>query len=196
MLIGKSTDTQTIFGNGNIYYNKDTTNSLLTTGTMNNKGLFWGSDSTTTHTGVKVFGIENYWGNEWRRIRGWINDNGTQKIKLTYGQQDGTTTDGYNMDGTGYISVSGATPSGTSIAYIGKCSVGEYGLIPYQADGSATTYEPDGLYYNNSLVGYAGVGGRCDSTLFCGAFAVSLGSAVSDSAWSVGASISCKPLAL
>ena len=202
MLIGKSTDTQTTFGNGNIYYQSvsgDANNvsyNLLKSGTMNSKGLFWGSNSITSHIGVKVFGIENYWGNQWQRIRGLINSSGTQKIKLTYGQIDGSTVDGYNTDGTGYISVAGATPSGTSGGYTSKCIIGEYGIIPYQASGSATTYECDGLYYNNSQVAYAYVGGGCGSTLFCGAFAVNLNGAVSHSNWPVGASISCKPLAL
>ena len=38
---------------------------------------------------------------EWRRIAGWIDDKGIQKIKLTYGQSDGSTVDGYNTDGSG-----------------------------------------------------------------------------------------------
>ena len=36
------------------------------------------------------------------RIGGWINYYGTQKIKLTYGQSDGSTVDGYTTDGNGY----------------------------------------------------------------------------------------------
>ena len=195
MLIGKSTDTQTVFGNGNIYSDSgQNAANFLTTGTMNNKGLFWGSNSTTTHIGVKVFGIENYWGNQFRRIRGLINDGGTQKIKLTYGQQDGSTVDGYNTDGTGYISVAGATPSGLSGGYISKCVIGEYGIIPYQTSGSASTYECDVLYYSNNQIRYAYVGGSCYNALLCGAFAVNLNTAVSNSYSNVGASISCKPL--
>ena len=196
MLIGKSTDTQTVFGNGNIYYvSNQTTANLLTTGTMNQKGLFWGSNSTTSHIGVKVFGIENYWGNNHRRIRGLIIDNGTQKVKLTYGQQDGSTIDGYNTDGTGYITVAGATPSGTSGGYISKCIIGEYGIIPYETSGSASTYECDALWFNNSQVGYAFVGGDCSGgTMTCGIFAVGLNLMESFINWNIGTSISCKPI--
>ena len=201
MLIGKSTNTQTVFGNGNIYYESGQSGdanqvsyNVLKSGTMNQKGLFWGSNSTTAHIGVKVFGIENYWGNQWQRIRGWINNNGVQKIKLTYGQIDGSTADGYNTDGTGYISIAGATPTGTSGGYISKCIIGEYGIIPYQISGSASTYEADGLWYNNSQVDYAYVGGGCANSLFCGAFTVALTDAVSVADWYIGVSISCKPL--
>ena len=57
LLIGKSTDTQTTFGNGNMngYTNPadgSGENGVLPTGTMNDKGLFWGSNAD--NLGVKV----------------------------------------------------------------------------------------------------------------------------------------------
>ena len=200
ILIGKSTDTQTVFGNGNIYFENvageaNIVNTNFTkAGTMNQKGLFWGSNSTTEHIGVKVFGIENFWSNQWRRVAGLVNDNGTQKIKLTYGQQDGSTVDGYNTDGTGYITVAGATPTGTSGGYISKCTVSEYGIIPYEASGSATTYECDGFWYNNSQIDYLIVGGDCTNKSFGGAFTWNIGNLCSLGVWICGTSLSCKPL--
>ena len=104
MLIGKSTDTQTVFGKG-----RTSASSAIDTGTMDNKGLFWGSDDGTS--GVKVFGIENYWGNLYRRIAGLVTNNSYDyKYKLTYSTKDGSTTTGYNTTGSGYLS----TPSGFS----------------------------------------------------------------------------------
>lgn len=191
LLIGKSTDTQTVFGNGH-YTGGTSASSLLTTGTLNDKGLFYGTNGTGK--GVKVFGMEHWWGNQWRRIAGWINNKGTQMIKLTYGQSDGSTIDGYNTDGTGYISI-GYTPSGTTGGYISKIAFNENGLIPITASGSATTYYTDGLWFNNSQVDYAVVGGSSSNGLLVGALCSNLNTAVSDARWSVGAAVSCKPLA-
>ena len=192
LLIGKSTDTQTVFGNGH-YTGGSSASNLLKTGTMNNKGLFWGTNGTGS--GVKIFGIENYWGNQWRRIAGWINNKGTQMVKLTYGQSDGSTIDGYNSTGDGYIAISNTTPSGTSGGYISKMIFTEYGLTPTTASGSATTYYTDGLWYNNSQVDYVLVGGSCGNALLVGALCVHLANAVSVAVWGVGTSVSCKPLA-
>lgn len=194
LLIGKSTDTQVVFGagNNNSYVSPSNT-GVKNTGTMNTKGLFWGNQDNVS--GVKVFGIEHWYGNIWRRIGGWINDKGTQKIKMTYGQSDGSTTDGYNETGSGYISIGGATPSGTSGGYISKMMITDNGLIPTISRGSATTYYCDGLWFNNSQVNYVSVGGRHDSDSLVGALYSVLSDVSSVANWGVGASISCKPLA-
>lgn len=191
LLIGKSTDTQTVFGNGH-YTGGTSASSLLTTGTLNDKGLFYGTNGTGK--GVKVFGMEHWWGNQWRRIAGWINDNGTQKIKMTYGKSDGSTVDGYNTDGDGYLNI-GCTPSGTNGGYISKMAFNENGLIPITASGSATTYYTDGLWFNNSQVNYTIVGASSNNELYVGSLASALLHVVSFEAWAVSASISCKPLA-
>lgn len=194
LLIGKSTDTQTVFGagNNNSYVSASNT-GIKNTGTMNTKGLFWGNQDNVS--GVKVFGMENWYGNLWRRIGGWINDKGTQKIKMTYGQSDGSTTDGYNETGSGYISIGGATPSGTNGGYISKMLITDNGLIPTIASGSATTYYCDGLWFNNSQVDYAFVGGGSSLASPVGALSSSLHGTFSDAAWDIGAALSCKPLA-
>ena len=188
LLIGKSTDTQTIFGTGN-----NNSNSIISTGTMNTKGLFWGNQDNVS--GVKVFGIEHWYGNIWRRIGGWINDKGTQKIKMTYGQSDGSTSDGYNETGSGYISIGGATPRGTSGGYISKMLITDNGLIPTIASGSATTYYCVGLWFNNSQVDYALVGGCNADISHVGALFSALSDACSSTNRLFGAALSCKPLA-
>lgn len=194
LLIGKSTNIQTIFGigNNNSYVSNSNT-GIKNTGTMNTKGLFWGERDNKS--GVKVFGIEHWYGNVWRRIGGWINDKGTQKIKMTYGQSDGSTTDGYNETGSGYISIDGATPSGTSTGYISKMLITENGLIPIIASGSATTYYCDKLWFNNSHVDYACVGGGSHNVSFTSALCSNLDVMASETVDTLGASISCKPLA-
>lgn len=194
LLIGKSTNTQVIFGTGNNNsYVSASNTGIKNTGTMNTKGLFWGNQDNVS--GVKVFGMEHWYGNMWRRIGGWINDKGTQKIKMTYGQSDSSTVDGYNETGSGYISISNSTPIGTNGGYISKMLITDNELIPTIASGSATTYYCDGLYFNNSQVNYAIVGGNTVYTSRVGAFFSNLSYASSITAWNFGAALSCKPLA-
>ena len=143
----------------------------------------------------KVIGIENFYGNVWKRIGGWINNKGTQKIKMTYGQSDGSTVDGYNTDGAGYIVIGNSTPIGTSGGYVSKVLFNKNGLIPTTANGSKTTYYCDGLWFNNSQIDYVLVGGNSYNTSRVGALCSSLNTASSHAYWDIGAALSCKPLA-
>jgi hypothetical protein len=188
VMMGKSTDGQTVYGKG-----RCDTNSAVNTGTMNSRGMFWGSNNGTD--GVKVFGMEHFWGNLWRRTAGWMNVNGTQKVKLTRGTKDGSTASDYNTDGNGYKTVSGATPSGTSGGYISSMKTEGFGRIPVTASGSSSTFEADGLWYNNSDTMYALVGGSWDYDLQCGPFYANLNATPSYSDSGFGAALSCKPLA-
>lgn len=189
-MMGKSTNHQAVYGSGR---SKSGNKSAIDQGTMNTKGLFWGSTDETS--GVKVFGMENWWGNLWRRTAGYINANGTQKVKLTRGTKDGTTVADYNTDGSGYLSISGATPAGTSGGYINTMKTMPYGRIPVTASGSGTTFEADGMWFNNGQNNYALFGGNWDNALLCGGFYVYLSTAASYAYAAVGAALSCKPLA-
>ena len=160
---------------------------------MNTKGMFWGSNDQTS--GVKVFGMENVWGNLWRRTAGWINANGTQKVKLTRGTHDGSTATDYNTDGNGYKTIANATPAGSSGGYISSMKTEAFGRLPVNASGSSSTYEADGMWYNNSQVNYACVGGDWAYDLMVGPFYANLSAAASLSYSARGAALSCKPLA-
>ena len=190
VMMAKSTDGQTAYGAGRAGGGND---SAIGQGTMNTKGMFWCSNDGTS--GVKVFGMENLWGNLWRRIAGWVNANGTQKVKLTRGTHDGSTATDYNTDGSGYLTVPGATPSGTSGGYIKTMKTMPYGRIPYDASGSATTYEADGLWFSNNHINYGFVGGSWDNGFMCGPFYAALNRTASYSDRYVVAALSCKPLA-
>ena len=61
-LVTKSIDLEGNIGNGNI------NGTVINTGTMNSKGLFYGK--STTNEGVKMFGIENLWGNQLKAMHG------------------------------------------------------------------------------------------------------------------------------
>ena len=188
LLISKSTNSQEIFGKG---YNNP--NASINTGTLDAKGLFWGSNDG--ESGVKIFGIENWWGCKWHRIAGWVCDSGLQKVKMTYGQLDSSTTNGYNTDGSGYISLSDATPGGNPGGYIDTMAFTPYGLLPTWATGSSSTYYSDGLSFDNHKLGYACVGGRAGNGYSMGMFDADLSDVFNTSDNNIAASISCKPLA-
>lgn len=188
VMMAKSTDCQTAFGMGTV-----SASAAIAQGTMNTKGLFWGSTDKTS--GVKVFGMENLWGNLWRRTAGYILDNGTQKVKITRGTKDGSTATDYNLDGTGYKTIADLAFTGSSGGYISEMKTETFGRLPSGLAGSSSTYEADATWYNNSDIRYASVGGNWYGGLVCGPFAVHLHAATSTSSTGVGAALSCKPLA-
>lgn len=190
IMMARSTECQTAFGYGRC---KGPNSNAIAPGTMNTKGMFWGSNDRTS--GVKVFGMENVWGNQWRRTAGWINSNGTQKVKLTRGTHDGSTAIDYNTDGKGYKTIANATPAGSSGGYTSSMKTEAFGRLPVTASGSSSTYEADELYFHNDNIYYACVGGLWDSDLSAGPFCVSLSYVASLSGSGIGAALSCKPLA-
>ena len=99
--------------------------------------------------------------------------NGVQKVKLTRGTHDGSTATDYNMTGDGYITINGATTTGTNGGYINGVAYSSNAKnirLPYAANGSATTYDCDGLWFNNNNVCVALVGGSWDSAGRVGVF--------------------------
>ena len=191
-LIGKSTDSQTVFGRG---YDTGGSSaaSLMNSGSMNTKGLFWGTNTGTD--GVKVFGMEHFWGNIWRRTAGLMTSGTTVYVKMTWSTADGSSVTGYQTTTTSGYSNTGIGLGGTSGGYQSVVKATEYGTLPKTAYGSSSTYETDGLWFNSEGTAFAVVGGTCAYGLLCGASYVSLFSAVSDSNWDIGTSLSCKPKA-
>lgn len=180
----KSTDLQATAGMGVV-----SASAAIAPGTMNTKGMFWGSNDKTS--GVKVFGMENWWGNIWRRTAGWMLVNNEHKLKLTRGTKDGTTAADYNFDGTGYLATGAKL---TANGYISSMKTERYGRLPIAASGSSTTYEAD-YTYQNSGTRYAMAGGAWGTDLDAGPFYTHLYTAPDATGASVGAALSCKPLA-
>ena len=199
-LIGMSTDVQTTFGRGrDSGYVSATDTGIVSTGTMDDKGLFWGKNDGSA--GVKVLGIENHWANLYKSMAGYIDASGTQKIKQTYGTEDGSTVTGFNTDGTGYVAITGATPtkgdsSTSGGGYITAWKYNDYGLIPYECTsaGSSAKYIPDYFYFNNNQTNFALVGGSSAYGLRCG-LCVALNHGAGYRTWDVGAALSYKGLA-
>ena len=182
----KSTDLQATAG-----YGVCSASAAITPGSMNTKGLFWGAGDKTS--GVKVFGMENWWGNIFRRIAGWCISGGTQKVKLTRGTKDGTTVGDYNFDGNGYKTISGVNL--TRSGYISKMKTEPFGRFPMEANGSTTTFEADQVWADSGNGYYASVGGYWNNDLPCGPFCANLYDEPSNAGTIIGAALSCKPLA-
>ncbi len=194
MLISKSTYSQEKFGAGNTAsYISASNTGVVSTGSLDKKGLFWGSNENKA--GVKIFGIENLWGNIWKSCNGIIFNDGSIKVKMTYGTGDGSTARGYNFEGTGYIDTAVDLPYLLNGNYIKKMHFSAFGLIPKEGGGSSTTYYTDAMWTNKS-----GVTDNCDiggNTYFGdigGIFCVNHGAARSDKN-SNTSMLSCKPLA-
>lgn len=182
----KSTDLQATAG-----YGVCSASAAIAPGSMNTKGLFWGAGDKTS--GVKVFGMENWWGNIFRRIAGWCISGGTQKVKLTRGTKDGTTVGDYNFDGNGYKTISGVNL--TRSGYISKMKTESFGRFPMEANGSTTTFEADQVWADSGNGYYAFVGGGWVDGLGCGPFCADLFYVPSAADTGIGAALSCKPLA-
>ena len=70
-----------------------------------------------------------------------------------------------------------------------------FGRLPVTASGSSSTYEADGMWYNNTQVNYAYVGGAWTRDLLVGPFCANLNDTAYGSYSAYGAALSCKPLA-
>ena len=186
VLISKSLNTQASFGRG-LDTGGETNKNAYVTGTFDNKGLFYGVTANGT-SGVKTFGMENWWGCIWHRVAGCIMAAHDYKVKLTYGTADGTTANGYNSTGEGYIST-GTAPS--TNGYIKKFKYDEHGYMPFEVGGSSSTYYAD--YYNqNTGTYYLLTGGRTGTGTNAGTFYFILNNTFTNSNWNVSTVTSYK----
>lgn len=159
VMMGKNTNCQEVYGLGARY---SSTNIILT-GTMNNKGLFWGANDNDNGTGskygVKVFGMEHWWGNVPRYVEGHRCDSSSGKQYINITHADPTNNIEVGTVATGYISTMEVFP---------------FGRIPVTFKGSTSTYECDKVA-KNSLSGtlYCLAGGEINDNLGAGPFASS-----------------------
>ena len=180
-LISCNDDSQAIFG-----YGRGVAGATAKTGTINNKGQFFGnSEQQSKANAVKVFHMENFWGNTWHRIAGIMSLEGKIYIK---------EVQPYNTTGSGYTNT-GLVPAGTSGGYINLTKMLKAGRVGYNAAGSKTTYAADGFWFNNSQNNYARVGGNWNHAELCGASALSLHRLASHADEGFGACLSCEQAA-
>lgn len=192
-LMGKSTDTQSVFGQG---VTSGGQTGVISSGTGDALGLFYGYSNTTSV--VKVFGMENYWGNLWHRFGGLVNSKGIIKYKLTHGVQDGSSNSDYVIsinanDYTGYLNGNDITNIEAN-GYVNKMFFNSDMFAPEEALGTQSTDYCDYVYVNNTQVDYACHGGASGGSAYCGAWCFPLPDTASRASWYISASPSCKPL--
>ena len=170
VLLGKSLDTQTVYGQGYVNSNNS---SPIASGTMNTRGLFWGESGGKQ--GVKVFGMEHYWGNVWRRIVGVLTYNSYQYVKLTPNTADGSSGSAYSGTSESGMINTGITSNNSNL-YTRWYRYNNLGYsVVYQNGqaGSDTTYYPDyGYTYGDSTRRHACAGGYWNRGLYAGAFSL------------------------
>lgn len=184
-LISKTIASQEAFGQGHTEGGSSAA-SFLDCGTLKDKGQFFGY-SDTAHA-MKVFHIENFWGDRWDRLVGLTYINGAFRVKMT---PEGA---GYNFTGDGYTAIGKGITGQTTASGSGwqrDTEQTEYGRFPVAPlTGSDATFETDFFWWNNTIVSVAVVGGACNLGSRCGARCLLVVSAASVACWDFGASLS------
>jgi hypothetical protein len=165
----KNLDSQITIGRG--YVDENTT--AIATGGTDKKGMDFGE--TTGKLQMKLFGLEDFWGNVWEWIDGLFCDS-SRNIKTAF-QGFNDTGNGYTSRGQGATSDIGgymSKPQGTS----------EAGFIAKEASGSSTTYFAD---YASLSAGYLPIfGGYWNTGADAGAFLLYMIYSASGSSPSLG----------
>jgi len=183
-LIGKTTADQLTFGNGN-----SDSGVYIAPGALKGKGQFHGYSTTTQ--AVKVFYIENYWGNYWERMSGMLLAlNGEIHVRKTPPYLQPATPD-ENVMPAGYTPT-GVFPTGGSGGYLRDAKIVEdLGFIPDTNGASATTYYTCGLWYAvGGTIKWALVSGARGYGSLCGAGTVTVSNPLSLATSNFGASLS------
>lgn len=177
-LISRNDNTQEAYG-----YGRSGTDSAAKTGTLTNKGQFFGySEAQSKENSVKVFHIENFWGNVWNRIAGLVTVSGTMHIKAV---------PPYNTTGAGYTNT-GIAPGNTVNGYINLTKMLAEGRVGYNGAGTATTYAADGIAFTASSINYPFVGGSWADGARNGALNLNLNELSGRTGTDYGACLSCE----
>ena len=152
------------------------TDSPTTTGNTNQKGMNWGE--STGKFQMKLFGVEDMWGNIWEWVDGLVTDANRHAL---------TATESFNDGGTGYTDQGLAADSDLVYwNYITKTSgSSEKGFLLTSYVGSASTYYCDYGVLSASRIAESGGQGNYGSGI--GAFSVALWSSASGAYSIIGA---------
>lgn len=167
----KNLDSQTAVGYG--YANGNS--ASIATGGTNAKGMDYGE--TTGKLQMKLFGLEDFWGNVWEFIDGIYSDSSRNIL---------TATENFNDTGSGYTNQGASGFSSDTGGYMSKVQgTSEKGFVLKEANGSATTYYSDyaGVYASR----LASFGGAWGNGARAGAFPLDVSRSASDSGSAISA---------
>ena len=187
-IISKSDDSQEAFGYGNVSSGFDSS-YMSTSGSLNDKGQFYGYNDQTHQ--VKVFHIEDWWGNQLERIAGLIVDSGNIKVAM----KGPYSTDGSGSNYSTILTISSNIGSGWAANC--KCD-NTCGRLPISktspggTTANSSTFLCDYVYirYRSGYTYYPYVGGACSDGVDAGSSCFVASNAASYANWHVGASLS------
>ena len=165
----KNLDSQSAIGQGYVGGS-----AAANTGATNTMGMDYGTISTTTQ--MKLFGLEDFWGNIWEWIDGIVTDS-TRNIL--------TATDSFNDSGSGYKNQGQGATSNIGNYMSKPQGTTETGFVAKEVNGSQSTYFCDYAFLCASCVAY--FGGDWSSSANAGAFRLYVKAAASYSSASVAA---------
>lgn len=162
ILIGKSVNTQEVFGYG-LTYADNTELQYGASGKLNNVGLFYGfnleKSKTKNNGSSKFFGMEDYIGPYYMMLAGLCVYNGDFKVKMTHGKSDGSSMDGYldvsdeysvsyrdNYIQTGLNSISASMNK-----VITKMNFSEFGLLYKEGVNFSTSFNSTGQEFEKGF---------------------------------------------
>ena len=153
----KNLDSQTVVGRGYV----DGNSAAIATGGTETKGMDWGETTGKQH--MKLFGLEDFWGNAWEWIDGCVT-NSTRNIL--------TATNSFNDSGSGYVD-NGQGATANIGSYMSKPQgTTKTGFLAKEVSGSNSTYFCDYASLYASCV--AIFGGSWSDASNAGAFRLSV----------------------
>lgn len=174
LIMGKSEDSRALFGKGNA----EGLDNALSTGTLNNKGQFYGY-SDEIHQ-VKIFHIEKWWGDRSDRIAGLISNRGRVKVRMI---------PPYNTAGDRYINTIIDLPE--SNGWQKNTLMTNVGRYPITVGATLYTYESAYVWVSPNIAG-AIVGGMYKNGYAASAATISFLLDVKTTKYYCSASISCE----
>ena len=154
----KNLDSQTAVGRGYV----DGNSAAITTGNTNAKGMDFGE--TTGKQQMKLFGLEDFWGNVYEFIDGLYSDANRNIL---------TATDGFNDTGSGYTNQGASGFTSDTGNYMTKVQgTSEMGFVLKAIGGSESTYYCDSAHVYASRL--ACFGGYWNNASYAGAFLLSV----------------------
>ena len=165
----KNLDSQSALGQGYVGGS-----AAVNTGATNTSGMDYGTTSTTTQ--MKLFGLEDFWGNVWEWIDGIVTDS-TRNIL--------TATDSFNDSGSGYKNQGQGATSNIGNYMSKPQGRSETGFLAKEVNGSQSTYFCDYASLSASCVAY--FGGYWSVGASAGAFRLAVSNAASYSSAYVAA---------
>lgn len=153
----KNLNSQTALGRGYV----DGNSAAIVTGGTNPKGMDFGE--TTGKLQMKLFGIEDFWGNVYEFIDGLVTNVSRQIL---------TANSSFNNTGSGYVN-NGQGATTNIISYMSKPQANtKTGFVAREVSGSATTYFCDIASLYASCIAY--YGGDWSNASSAGAFTLNI----------------------